>query len=98
MAADNSSVYNTVSTAHNGHYPKQIIHDNLKLLNLCLALCILKLVTPNTFPMVRDFLTEQRIRSAWSVSPQSFENHLNCYEVRKVDDGTFCCWHFTVMV
>jgi hypothetical protein len=97
MAAENSSEYNTVSTGHNRHYPKQITHNNLKLLNLCLALCVLKSVIPNTCHMVRGFLAEQRIRSALSLSPQSFHNYLNCYEVRKVDgdndDGTFCCWH-----
>jgi len=102
MVAEHSTVYNTVSTCHNGHYPKQITLDSLKLLNLSLALCILKSVIPNACHIVREFLAEQRIRSAWSVSPQSFENQLNCCEVRKVDDdnddGTFCCWYFTVMV
>jgi len=75
------------------------LHDSLKLLNLCLALSIPKSVIPNTCHIVREYLAEQRIRSAWSLSPQSFENQLNCCEVRKVDDdGTFYCWYFTVMV
>jgi hypothetical protein len=31
------------------------------------------------------FLAEQRIVSAWTVRPRTFENHLNCCEVREVE-------------
>jgi hypothetical protein len=46
-----------------------------------------KAVILNTCRIVRKFLADQCIRSAWSQSdPHSFENQLNCCEVRNVDD------------
>jgi hypothetical protein len=46
-----------------------------------------KAVTLNTCRTVRKFLAEQWIRSAWSVRPYSFENRLNCCEVRNAHNN-----------
>jgi hypothetical protein len=46
-----------------------------------------KAVTLNTCRIVRKFLAEQCIRSAWSVRPYSFGNQLNCCDVRNVDNA-----------
>ena len=79
--------YNTTSTIHNGYYNKQITRG-LKLLNLRRALYILmhKAVILNTWLIVRKFLEELWVRSAWSVRPYCCERQLNCCGVRNVDD------------
>ena len=63
------------------------LHENLKLPNLCSGLYILmqKAVIIHTCRTVWMFLTEQWIRSAWSVGPVLCQ--LNCCEVRKDDGG-----------
>jgi hypothetical protein len=86
MATENG-LYNTTSSAHNGIILNKL-HDSLKLLNLRPALYIpmQKAVILNTCRIARKFFSQQWITSAWSVGPYSFENQLNCCEVRKVDD------------
>ena len=46
-----------------------------------------KAVILNTCVIVRKYLAQQWIRSVWWWDPYSFENQLNCCEVRNVDDG-----------
>jgi hypothetical protein len=64
------------------------LHKTLKLLNLRPALYILmqKAVILNTCRIVGKFLPEQWIKVLGQWDPYSFENQLNCCEVRNVDD------------
>ena len=65
-----------------------ILHDSLKLLNLRPAVCfpMQKAVTLSTCCTVGKCSAEQRTRRTWSVRPVEFENRLNYYEVRNVDN------------
>ena len=64
------------------------LHESLKLLNLRPALYILMQIAVilDTRRIVRKFLEELWVRSAWSVRPCCCERQLNCCEVRNVDD------------
>jgi hypothetical protein len=87
MEAENG-IHNNTCTMHNGYYSKQIT-GKFKNYDLHPALYILmqKAVILNTCCIIRTFLAEQWITSAWSVRPVFFENQLNCCDVRKVDDN-----------
>ena len=86
MAAENG-LYNNTCTIHNGYYSKQITRKS-KNYDVHPALYILmqKAVILNTCCIIRTFLAEQWITSAWSVRPVFLENQLICCDLRKVDD------------
>jgi len=67
------------------NFPNKL-HENLKLLNLRPTLHILmqNALILNTCRRFRKFLAEQRIRSVGQRT-YSFENQLNCCEVKNVD-------------
>jgi hypothetical protein len=64
------------------------LHERFKLLHIRSALYGLmqKAVILSTCVIVRKYLAQRWIRSVWWWDPYSFENQLNCCEVRKVGD------------